>query len=122
MFKTVIIIVAVLIAAILIFAATRPDTFKIERSISIKAPPEKIFPLINDLHSMQTWSAWEKVDPAMKRDYSGPASGVGAQYAWEGNKEIGQGSMEITESNPSSKVTMRLDFIKPVGTEALPLK
>ena len=58
----------------------------------------------------------------MKRDYRGPASGVGAQYAWEGNKEIGQGSMEITESNPSSKVTMRLDFIKPVGTEALPLK
>lgn len=113
MLKTILIVVVLVFAAILIFAATRPDTFRIQRSTSIQAPPEQIFPLINDLHSMQTWSAWEKVDPAMKRTYSGADSGQGAMYAWEGNKDIGQGSMEITESIPPAKVTMRLDFIKP---------
>lgn len=113
MIKIILIIVIVMIVAVLIYAATLPDTFQIKRSISIKAPPDKIFPLINDLHSMQTWSAWEKVDPAMQRTYSGAASGVGAKYAWLGNREIGQGSMELTESIPPSKVSFNLDFIKP---------
>ncbi|MGB7815824.1 MAG: SRPBCC family protein [Methylotenera sp.] len=112
MLKTIAIIIAVMIAAILIYASTLPDTFRIERSINIKAPPEKITPLINNFHNMQTWSAWEKIDPAMKRTYSGADSGVGAQYAWEGNKDIGSGSMEITESTPT-KVAMKLDFTAP---------
>ena len=63
MFKTIAIIIAILIAAILIYAATRPDTFRIERSTSIKAPPEKIFPIINDFHQWEAWSPWEKIDP-----------------------------------------------------------
>ena len=113
MLKIIAIIITVLIVAVLIYAATKPDTFQIQRSINIKAPPEKIFPLINDLHNMQTWSAWEKIDPAMKRTYSGSANGVGAIYAWEGNREIGQGSMELTESTQHSKVSFNLDFIKP---------
>lgn len=112
MFKIIAIIILVIIAAILIYAATRPDTFRIERSINIKATPDKIAPLINDFHNMQTWSAWEKVDPAMKRTYSGAESGVGAHYAWEGNKDIGSGSMEITESTPT-KIAMKLDFTAP---------
>ena len=113
MAQTILIAAAVLIAAILIYAATKPSNFQIQRSETINATPEKLFPLINDLHSMQTWSAWETVDPAMKRNYSGETSGKGAKYAWEGNKEIGQGSMEITASTPPSKVALRLDFIKP---------
>jgi uncharacterized protein YndB with AHSA1/START domain len=112
MFKIIAIVIAVVIAAVLIYAATLPDTFRVERSASIKAPPEKIFPLINDLRTMQTWSAWEKVDPAMKRTHSGAASGKGAVYEWEGNKDIGQGRMEITESSPS-RITIRMDFIQP---------
>jgi carbon monoxide dehydrogenase subunit G len=112
MFKTIAIIIAVVIAAVLIYAATLPDSFRVERSASIKAPPEKIHPLIDDLRAMQAWSAWEKVDPGMKRAHSGSARGVGAVYEWEGNKDIGQGRMEITESSPS-KVTIRMDFIKP---------
>ena len=112
MFKIIAIVIVVVIAAVLIYAATLPDSFRVERSASIKAPPEKIFPLINDLHSMQTWSAWEKVDPGMKRAHSGAASGTGAVYEWEGNKEIGQGRMEITESSPT-RVSIRMDFIKP---------
>lgn len=113
MIKIILITVIVLIAAVLIFAATKPDSFQVQRSVSIKAPPEKIFPLINDLHHMQIWSAWEKVDSTMKRTYSGTHSGVGAKYAWEGNREIGQGTMELTKSIPSSKVSFNLDFIKP---------
>ena len=109
----ILIIAILIIAAILIYASTKPDTFQIQRSISIKAPPEKTFPLINDMHNMQTWSAWEKIDPAMKRTYSGSANGVGAKYAWEGNKEIGQSSMELTKSNQHSKVSFNLDFIAP---------
>jgi len=113
MFKTIAIVVVVLLAAILIFAATTPDTFRVQRATSIKAPPEKIFPLINDLHSWGSWSPWEKMDPAMKRTFSGAASGKGAVYEWEGNHEVGKGRMEITESSPPSKVGIKLDFIKP---------
>jgi len=113
MFKTIAIVVVVLLAAILIFAATTPDTFRVQRATSIKAPPEKIFPLINDLHSWGAWSPWEKMDPAMKRTFSGAASGKGAVYEWEGNHEVGKGRMEIMESSPPSKVVIKLDFIKP---------
>ncbi len=113
MLKLILIGLAVVIAGLLILAATKPDTFRVERSARIKAPATKIFPLINDLHQMQTWSAWEKVDPAMKRAYSGAADGVGAVYEWEGNKDIGTGRMQIIESSPTSKVVLRMDFIKP---------
>jgi hypothetical protein len=109
---TIILILVMLVLVVLIYAATKPDTFRIQRSINIKASPAKIAPLINDFHNMQTWSAWEKVDPAMQRTYSGVESGVGAKYAWQGNKDIGAGSMEITEST-LTKITMNLDFITP---------
>ena len=95
MLKITAIIIILAVVITLILAAIRPDSFRVERSIIIKAPPEKIFPLIIDFHHMITWSAWERVDPAMKRSYSGAESGKGAIYAWDGNKEIGQGSMEI---------------------------
>ena|SRR5687767_10487265 len=107
------IVVAVLVAAILVYAATRPSSFRIERSAGIKAPPEKIFPHINDYKAWTAWSPWERIDPALKRSYSGPQSGKGARYAWEGNKNVGSGSMEITESVAPSKILMRLDFLKP---------
>ncbi len=113
MFRTIAIVVISLIAALLIFATTQPDTFRVQRTTSIKAPPEKIAPLITDFHSWGSWSPWEKMDPAMKRTYSGAASGKGAAYAWEGNSKVGEGRMEITEASPPSKVTIRLDFIKP---------
>ena len=112
MIKKIIIAIAVLIAAVLILAATRPDTFSVQRAMLIKAPPGKIFPLINDFHNWGAWSPWEKLDLAMKKTHSGAASGKGAVYAWEGNNKVGHGSMEITESSPV-KIIMKLDFIKP---------
>jgi len=106
-------IVAAAIVALLAYAATRPDSFRIERSALIKAPPEKIFGLVNDLHQWTAWSPWEKIDPALKRSYSGPQSGKGAAYAWEGNNKVGSGRMEITDAASPSKVIIKLDFLKP---------
>ena len=103
----------ILVAAVLMLAAGKPDTFRVERAMSIKAPPEKIFPLINDLRSWRLWSPWEKKDPGMKRTYSGSASGKGAVYEWDGNKDVGKGRMEITDAAAPSKVVIKLDFIQP---------
>jgi carbon monoxide dehydrogenase subunit G len=113
MIKIIAIVVVVLIAAILILAAAKPDTFRVQRAARIKAPPEKIFAFINDFNRWGTWSPWEKKDPAMKRTYGASTSGKGAVYAWEGNKDVGQGRLEIAESSPPSKVTLKLDFVKP---------
>jgi uncharacterized protein YndB with AHSA1/START domain len=111
--KTIALVVVVLIAAVLAYVVTRPDSFRVERSTSIKAPPEKIFALLNDLHQWETWSPWEKIDPALKRTYSGAASGKGAAYAWAGNQEVGSGRMEITEPVPATKLTLKIDFTAP---------
>ena len=113
MLKTIALIIVVAIAGILIFAATKPDTFAVQRSISIKAPPEKVFPLINDFKRWDAWSPWEKKDPAMKRTYGPTTRGKGANYAWDGNSDVGRGSMDITDSVPPSKVALKLDFVKP---------
>jgi uncharacterized protein YndB with AHSA1/START domain len=114
MFKIISIVVVVLLAAVLGFAMTKPDSFRVQRTTKIKAPPEKIFPLINDFHSWTSWSPWEKVDPAMRRTHSGAAMGQGAVYEWEGNSKVGKGRMEITEASAPSKVTIKLDFLKPI--------
>jgi hypothetical protein len=106
-------LLALAIVVILVIAATRPDAFQISRSATINAPADKVFPLINDFHNWTAWSPWEKLDPALRRAYSGAPSGKGAVYEWEGNKKVGQGRMEITESLPPSKIIIKLDFIKP---------
>ena len=113
MFKTIAIVVVVLIAGVLVFAATRPDAFRVERSVTIKASPEKIYPYFDDFNRWAVWSPWERLDPAMKRTFSGPPTGAGAVYAWQGNSKVGEGRMEILESSPSSKLLIKLDFIKP---------
>ncbi|MBC7956681.1 MAG: SRPBCC family protein [Cytophagales bacterium] len=113
MFKKVALVIVVLIAAVLVFAATRPDSYSVQRSATIKAPPEKVFAQINDFRAWQAWSPWEKLDPAMQRTHSGAPAGKGAVYAWKGNSKVGQGRMEITESEPSSKIGMKLHFMEP---------
>ncbi|MFH0350442.1 MAG: SRPBCC family protein [Chromatiales bacterium] len=113
MFKIIAIAVVVVIAALLMFAATRPDSFRIERSPGIKASPEKVFAFINDFRQWTPWSPWEKIDPDLKRSYSGAASGKGTVYAWEGNNKVGMGRMEIMDSTPPAKIIIKLDFLKP---------
>lgn len=108
-------LVVVAAAVILLFALTKPDSFHVERMASIKAPPEKIFPLINDFNNWPKWSPWEKRDAAMKKTLSGAANGVGAVYDWDGNSDVGAGRMEISESTPSQKIVIKLDFKRPMA-------
>jgi hypothetical protein len=107
---------AVALAGVLIAAATRSDTFRVQRSASIKAAPDRIFPLINDLHRFNGWNPFERKDPNLKRSYSGAQSGKGAAYAFAGNGEVGRGTIEIIASAPASKVTMTLHMLEPFET------
>lgn len=102
-----------LIGALLAYAATRPNTYRVQRTLGIHTPPEKVFTLINDLHTWASWSPWEQKDPAMKKTHSGAPEGTGAVLEWEGNKDVGTGRMEVLESIPPSKVRIQLDFFKP---------
>ena len=104
---------AAVVGGIAAMAARQPAVFRVERSTSIEAPPEKIFALFSDFHQWPDWSPWEKLDPAMTRTHSGAASGVGAIYAWDGNKKVGAGRMEITDAQAPSRVTIKLDFLRP---------
>ena len=113
MLKTIAIAIVVVLAGILAFAATRPDTFSVQRSTTIRAPADKIHTLINDFHRWGEWSPWEKLDPEMKRTFSGTPAGVGTIYEWTGNSKVGAGRMEIMTSAPASKVDIKLDFIRP---------
>jgi hypothetical protein len=113
MFYTFAIGACVLLAVVLGYAATRPDTFRVQRTTSVQAPPEKIYPLIDDFNKWSKWSPYEKLDPSMKRTLSGTERGKGAVYQWAGNKKAGEGRMEITDTVPSSKVLIKLDFLKP---------
>jgi uncharacterized protein YndB with AHSA1/START domain len=116
MFEVIVIIAVVLavpIAAVLILAATKPDTLRVQRAITVKAPAERIFPLVNDFHQWRTWSPYEHKDPELKRTYSGAESGKGAVYVWDGNNNVGSGRMEILETSVPSKIRIKLDFFKP---------
>jgi hypothetical protein len=117
MIKTVALIVVVLLAVslagVLAYAATKPDTFRVQRAATIKAPADKIFPLINDLRAQSTWSPFEK-DPDMKRTHSGPAQGAGATYEWDGNRQVGAGRIAITDAKAPSQVTLALNMFRPM--------
>jgi uncharacterized protein YndB with AHSA1/START domain len=114
MLTTTLIVIALLvaIALVLLYAASKPDAFGVQRSTNIAAPAEKIFPLINDLHAHTTWSPFEK-DPAMKRTHSGAPAGRGAVYEWDGNRQVGSGRIATTDSMAPSKVAMRLEMFRP---------
>jgi hypothetical protein len=109
----IVIAIVVLVAALLALAATRPATFRIQRATIIQAPPDKIYPFINDFHNWVHWSPYEKLDPTMRKSYTGAASGKGAVYEWEGNSKAGKGRMEITDTSTPSRVVIKLDFLKP---------
>jgi uncharacterized protein YndB with AHSA1/START domain len=116
MITIVVIAVAVALAAVLAYAASKPDNFTVQRSTVIAAPPEHIFPLIDDLHAQSAWSPFEK-DPAMKRTHSGPARGPGAVYAWDGDRRVGAGQITVTESMPPSKVVLALRMARPLKAD-----
>jgi Polyketide cyclase / dehydrase and lipid transport len=111
-FKIIIYAFIALIAIVLAMAATKPDSFQVQRSVSIDASPQSVVGLIDDFHNWGSWSPWEKLDPSMKKTFTGASSGQGSVYAWEGNSKVGAGRMEILDVTPA-KVTIKLDFIRP---------
>jgi hypothetical protein len=113
---TVIVIIAVvvvIVAGVLGYAATRPDSFTVQRSITVNAPAEKIYPLVADFRKWPLWSPYENKDPAMSRSYGGAPSGVGANYGWEGDRNVGAGRMEIIDAAAPTKIAIKLDFNRP---------
>ena len=113
MLKWTLAAVAAVIVVFLIVVALQPSDFRIERSATMRAPAPAAFAQVNDFQNWQAWSPWEKVDPALKRQYDGPKAGTGAVYAWQGNKDVGEGRMTIMESRPAEVIRIRLEFFKP---------
>ncbi|NPC55724.1 SRPBCC family protein [Caenimonas soli] len=113
MIKTIALIAVAAMAVPLVLAAFKPDTFRVHRSASIKAPPERLYPLINDMRVFNTWNPYNLKDPNIRGEYSGPQAGPGAAYHFAGNKDVGKGSISILESTAPAKVTMKLDMLEP---------
>jgi uncharacterized protein YndB with AHSA1/START domain len=113
MVKKVLLGLVAAIALLLVFAATRPNSFRVERSITIKAAPDKVYGLLNDFHNFPSWSPWQDLDPAMKTTHSGAVSGQGAVYEWTGDSKVGAGRMEILKTQPNAQITVKLDFLQP---------
>lgn len=119
MLKKILVALGLLLVVFIIVVALQPSDFRIVRSAQVSAPPEAVFPLVNDFHQWQSWSPWAKLDPAAKNSFEGPANGVGSIFRWAGNNEVGEGSMTIAESKPSEVIRMRLDFVKPMPGTSL---
>ena len=118
--KLILGLLALIVIGVAVFCAVvamQPADFKITRSATFNAPPEKVFEQVNDFHKWEAWSPWAKIDPNMKATYSGAATGTGASYAWLGNDEVGEGKMTITESHPSDLVKIDLEFIRPFAAK-----
>jgi hypothetical protein len=114
MITAALLVLAAALAALLLYAASRPDTLHIERSVRIEAHPDKIRPLIDDMKRFNTWNPYNQKDPAMKGSYRGPASGPGAGYDFDGNKNVGKGSIQIIPPSAPNRVTMTLDMTAPM--------
>lgn len=108
--------ITVAILALLGVAATKPATYRIERSIVTSASAPAVFAQLEDLHRFPDWSPWQELDPAMKVEHSGAEKGTGASYFWSGNDKVGEGRMTITESIPADHVTLKLEFLKPFAS------
>ncbi len=113
MFKILLLVLAAGVAAVLIHAALKPKSFALTRSAMIAAPAERVFALINDLQEFNRWNPFARQDPELKIRYESVTSGRGGAYTWTG-KKAGVGRMEITDSAPAQRITMRLDFSKPM--------
>jgi Polyketide cyclase / dehydrase and lipid transport. len=111
--KKFLIALAVIVLGFVIVVALRPSEFRVIRSATLAAPPEAVFAQVNDFHNWNSWSPWAKLDPAAKNSFEGPAAGNGAVFRWDGNKDVGAGSMTILDSRPPNSIKIQLDFIKP---------
>jgi len=113
MFKKVLIVLVVIIAALAVIIAMQPADFRVSHSMTIAAPAATVFEQVNDFHKWDGWSPWAKLDPNMKQSHDGAPAVVGASYSWSGNDQVGEGRMTLTESRPSEMIRIKLEFLKP---------
>lgn len=113
MLKRILFLIAFTVGALAAIVAMRPSHYRIARSTVIQTSPEGVFPLVNDFRNWSQWSPWEKLDPNMKKTFSGAESGKGSSYSWVGNSDAGEGRMTLEESNPNERIGIKLEFIKP---------
>jgi len=113
MLKKVLIALLAIIVALAVIIAMQPAEFRVSRSTTIAAPAATVFEQVNDFHKWDAWSPWARLDPAMKKSHEGAPAGVGAMYSWSGNDQVGEGRMILTESRPSERIRIKLEFLKP---------
>jgi polyketide cyclase/dehydrase/lipid transport protein len=113
MLKKILIALAIIVIVFAVIVALQPSQFRVTRSATLFAPAPAVFAQVNDFHKWEAWSPWTKLDPAAKNSFEGPSAGIGAVFKWSGNKEVGEGSMTISESRPSELIRIKLDFTKP---------
>jgi hypothetical protein len=106
-------VLVIIVVVLLVVIAMQPGDFRITRSATFKAPALEVFPHVNDFHKWQAWSPWAKKDPNAKNTYEGPEAGPGAIFRWDGNNDVGQGAMTLTDSRPNELIRIRLEFLKP---------
>lgn len=111
--RKILIAIALVVIVFLGYVAAQPSAFSVTRSTTIDAPPATVFAQVNDFHKWEAWSPWAKLDPNAKNSFEGPSEGKGAKFHWAGNSDVGEGGMEITESNPNELIRIKLDFLKP---------
>lgn len=114
MILKILLILAALVGVLAVIVALRPSHFRIERSVTIAAPANAIFPHVNEARAWEAWSPWAKSDPTMKVTYEGPAAGVGSVTAFKGDK-AGEGRSTVVESRDGELVRFRLDMVKPMA-------
>lgn len=119
MLKKILVGLAVIVVMLGAIIAMQPSEFRVARQATIAAPVPVVFAQVNDLQKWRTWSPYDKLDPAMKKTYEGPAAGTGASYSWVGNSDAGEGRATITESRPNELVRIKLDFAKPMAGTAV---
>ncbi len=115
MLNLILIAVAVVIVVFLMIVALQPSGFRVTRSTSIAAPPEAVFPHVNELRKWDAWSPWLELDRNAKTSFEGPPAGKGSVMAWAGNSKVGEGRMTITECRPNELVRFKLEFFKPMA-------
>ncbi len=119
MLETILIALAVIVVVFLIVVAMQPAQYRVARSATVAAPAQAVFAQVNDFHKWEAWNPWGKIDPAMKNSYEGAPAGSGAVYSWVGNKEVGEGRMTLTESQPSDLIRIKMEFFKPFAGNSI---
>lgn len=118
MLKKILLVLAALIAILIVLALMQPTEYRVERSIVIAAAPQRVYDEVSDFRRWQAWSPWAKLDPNVKNTFGGSVSGKGATFAWDGNDDVGAGSMAITDAKPPESVAIDLAFIRPFEDRA----